>query len=105
MSSNTLELDKCNNCGECTPYEILQMKNGLCINCHINQWAGDVKMFKNKKCFGTGYCECLPQPNHCHLCKNKLVKIGSSRFNGAYHDDWDSRKYHKKCWKQKINYE
>jgi len=102
MSSN-IELDKCNNCGDCTPRELLEMKEGLCLNCHIGQWANDLKKFKNRTCFGTNNCHCSPQQGHCLLCKNKLVSIGSRRVNGAYHDDWDSRKYHKKCWKQIKN--
>lgn len=34
----------------------------------------------------------------CSKCGKKLVPIGTSRKNGASHNDWDSRKLHKKCW-------
>ena len=35
----------------------------------------------------------------CLKCGKKLVPVGSSRVNGKAHDDWDTRRYHKKCWK------
>ncbi len=34
----------------------------------------------------------------CHCCGGKLVPIGDARINGARHRDWQSRRYHKKCW-------
>ena len=34
----------------------------------------------------------------CELCKKTLVSIGSSRSNGKCHNDWTTRKYHKKCF-------
>lgn len=34
----------------------------------------------------------------CQRCYKSLVPIGSSRTNGAAHDDWEARQYHKKCW-------
>ncbi len=36
----------------------------------------------------------------CWHCGSKLVPVGSSRTNGAGHDDWDGRYLHKKCWKE-----
>ena len=33
----------------------------------------------------------------CKLCNKPLVAIGSSRKNGVFHKDWDSRQYHKGC--------
>ena len=35
----------------------------------------------------------------CEFCGKSLVAIHSSRKNGKLGKDWDSRKYHKKCWK------
>jgi len=32
------------------------------------------------------------------LCGKPLVPVGHARSNGRPHPDWDSRKYHKKCW-------
>ena len=36
----------------------------------------------------------------CRRCDKKLVPIGQSRKNRAAHQDWDTRRYHKRCWKQ-----
>ena len=36
--------------------------------------------------------------NMCLHCFKPLVSIGSMRSNGAGHDDWHTRKLHKKCW-------
>ena len=37
----------------------------------------------------------------CERCGKALVSIGTSRKNGKrYHDDWSTRKYHKRCWKE-----
>tara|TARA_R110000868_G_scaffold230762_2_gene484019 strand:- start:779 stop:946 length:168 start_codon:yes stop_codon:yes gene_type:complete len=38
--------------------------------------------------------------NKCLLCKKTIVAIGTSRENGANHNDWNNRKYHKKCYKE-----
>lgn len=47
--------------------------------------------------------------NNCTHCGKVLVTIGKSRENGKnfstyktkqnnFNHDWDTRKYHKKCW-------
>ena len=36
--------------------------------------------------------------NLCWHCGGKLKPIGTSRKNGAAHDDWDDRYLHKRCW-------
>ena len=35
----------------------------------------------------------------CKHCNKALRKVGYDRVNGANHDDWAERDYHKKCWK------
>ncbi|HEY6534346.1 MAG TPA: hypothetical protein VIY08_00830 [Candidatus Nitrosocosmicus sp.] len=40
----------------------------------------------------------------CAECGKTIVAIGSSRKNGAKHQDWIARKYHKKCWIKKISW-
>lgn len=38
---------------------------------------------------------------YCQYCKSgrRLPSIGLNRKNGrTTHEDWPSRKYHKKCW-------
>ena len=37
--------------------------------------------------------------NRCWHCGTKLVPIGTTRSNGASHEDWDTRFLHKSCWK------
>jgi len=39
------------------------------------------------------------QNSNCKLCKQKLVPIGNKRKNGKDHNDWNTRQYHKKCYK------
>jgi hypothetical protein len=46
--------------------------------------------------------------NKCELCKGTLVAISAQRKNGKILqdpkgrvvNDWENRKYHKKCWKK-----
>ena len=37
---------------------------------------------------------------NCEYCDGPLVKIGKARANGKDHIDWESRRYHKKCFKE-----
>ena len=34
----------------------------------------------------------------CLECFRPLVPIGTSRANGVWHNDWATRRYHKRCW-------
>ena len=43
--------------------------------------------------------------NKCVKCNRALTSIGLDRKNGKisldkYNKDWDTRKYHKKCWRE-----
>jgi hypothetical protein len=38
----------------------------------------------------------------CEKCKKALVAIADKRQNGKIGNDWDTRKYHKKCYKELI---
>ena len=42
-----------------------------------------------------------PKPK-CKRCDRTLVPIGDRRKRGTTrrHNDWSSRQYHKKCWKE-----
>tara|TARA_R100000988_G_C3959778_1_gene145541 strand:- start:107 stop:352 length:246 start_codon:yes stop_codon:yes gene_type:complete len=42
---------------------------------------------------------------HCTWCGGILVAVGSARANGADHDDWSTRKLHKRCYKEKKEVE
>lgn len=39
---------------------------------------------------------CKPK---CIECGKTLVAVGNARSNGKPHNDWGSRKLHKKCWR------
>ena len=48
----------------------------------------------------------LEMPNKkCLHCDKAIVAIGNKRANGGMTNDWETRKYHKKCFKeiQEIN--
>ena len=34
----------------------------------------------------------------CFECFRPLVPVGTARANGAWHDDWETRRFHKRCW-------
>ena len=41
-----------------------------------------------------------PKPKRaCGVCGKTLQAIGSARKNGARHNDWFGRMYHKRCYK------
>ena len=41
-----------------------------------------------------------PKPK-CKRCDKTLVPIGDRRKRGTRrHNDWNTRQYHKKCWKE-----
>ena len=39
----------------------------------------------------------------CQSCGKRLVSVGHERAGGGSRRDWDSRLYHKECWKSKIS--
>ena len=41
----------------------------------------------------------------CKLCNKKMPPIGNKRENGKSHNDWETREYHKKCFKNKCEFE
>ena len=48
--------------------------------------------------------------NKCLKCGRALTSIGLDRKNGRttedkYNKDWDTRKYHKKCWREKKEHQ
>lgn len=83
----------CIGCGIYIPVWVANIKQGRCINCDIRTWIpNNVATWK-----GIGYCK------YC-LSDRALPPIGNSRSNGKYHNDWNGRMYHKKCWKQMKGY-
>lgn len=66
---------------------VLQSKK-YCINCAADIYAiGETNQFK------------LLNNKYCQYCYKVKQPIGSSRLNGADHDDWEDRKFHKACYK------
>lgn len=40
---------------------------------------------------------------NCDRCAKRLVPVGTSRKNGVqHHDDWNTRRLHKKCWLEQL---
>lgn len=119
--ADTPDIVKCPACNQCCYAPLIkpQKINGItvyvCINCDMAalfNWDLPKPRICNSQ---NGICSCLNNyllskgillPNgkiksgYCHKCFKKLVPIGRSRKNGKHtHDDWNNRKYHKKCWK------
>ena len=78
------ELKRCPDCLTPEPQLLLNCHGGRCMSCAIVEFSRKVP---------SGYCE---------HCKRNLVPIGSGRRNGAGHDDWDDRRFHKQCYKARL---
>lgn len=37
---------------------------------------------------------------NCKHCNSCIKSFGAARKNGKNHPDWETREYHKKCWKK-----
>ena len=42
----------------------------------------------------------IVKENKCLLCNRKLITINKGKNH--YHSDWNTRKYHKSCYKKKC---
>ena len=80
VANLTEKLATCSACGKMHTKLLLDCYGGLCMQCDIESWSAS-------------------HQGICLACGKKLVPIGTSRSNGAAHDDWDDRKYHKQCFK------
>lgn len=78
------EEGQCSLCGELIPKWVLKNQNNRCVGCDVKIYAASRDV----------------APGMCHHCEKPLVPIGNARRNGASHDDWATRKYHKKCWRE-----
>ena len=63
----TYETSPCKNCGKCTPDDLLEIKDGMCLHCHMDKFSGTLRNYTNKECFGGFYCACSPTVGYCHL--------------------------------------
>lgn len=80
---NGCELKHCSDCLVPLPERDWNAHKGRCLPCAVLEYSNVLKV-------PAGYCE---------SCGGKLVPIGSRRSNGAGHDDWDDRRFHKQCYK------
>ena len=46
------------------------------------------------------HLESIKPKGVCESCGYRLMSVGKSRRNGKLHNDWATRKYHKKCWNE-----
>lgn len=84
-----MEYTNCPFCHKGVPEYTL--KNGRCMLC-------DIEIHR----LGQSIIPFIGAEGYCQYCYKKLRPIGSARKNGANHDDWEDRKYHKKCNKDII---
>ena len=57
-------------------------------------------LWDRRKFFVIGARAEMKRRRICYDCLKRLVPVGRSRRFGADHDDWSSRRLHKKCWKE-----
>lgn len=72
-----------------------------CIDC---KKTIDIKYLRCYDC-NLKHIEELKKITDCLHCHKPLVKIGNERKNGAQITDWETRVYHKKCYKEKQEYD
>jgi hypothetical protein len=92
----------CPCCKEPFPFWVLDANEGRCATCAIAKFSGKemecIRIHKkdteNRELESRGLA--LRWCAHCH---RRLVPVGDGRLNGRAHGDWNSRRYHKKCWK------
>jgi len=82
------KLVECHTCRDAFPQLVLDCHKGHCMKCASVSYAWQ-KLREIKDGQPDGICQ------HCY---KKLVPIGHDRYHGAPHDDWATRKFHKKCW-------
>ncbi len=85
-------LIECRRCGFKYPEWVLDYENRFCIDCAVAHEASKRQAYRDQQSQMGQRC--------CLHCGRKLVPVGSSRTNGANHNDWTDRKYHKKCWRE-----
>lgn len=61
-------------------------------------WPWWHDFFKRHSSFIKSLRRYLHETRLCFHCGSRMPPIGSARFNGADHDDWETRAFHKKCW-------
>jgi hypothetical protein len=91
--------DPYNEKWNCVDYQLIQQFNdNLNDRCDKEEYYYSVCRQYLKKC-----PECYKKK--CWYCDKQIQSIGTSRLNGACHDDWKLRTLHKKCFKELVNIE
>lgn len=69
--------------------------------CYAERIPTDLAAYEWVKTNKSKFCEFAKTylKTKCWHCDCNLVAVGTSRSNGADHDDWEERYLHKSCWK------
>jgi hypothetical protein len=102
MNNANDELLPCPSCLELIPHEVLCAHRGVCMNCAVRIYS--VVQGPDWKTKFYQHVEKIKQGGYCQWCCRKLVPIGNARENGRPHDDWNTRRLHKKCWIEMKRY-
>jgi hypothetical protein len=93
---------ECNYCHAKIQKRVHMVNDWCCSTCQrkvdeskLEPWQYNIKINNDNRVKNGLKC------NKCESCGQALVAIGSSRSNGSYHDDWDDRRYHKQCFRNK----
>lgn len=104
---NGCQTVKCPNyilCKVIAPQYYLDSHKGYCVNCamcSMGTYPSGEQLLRSDDSslnFTTDNGEIVKRK--CYWCGKTLQPVGNSRRNGANHDDWDTRGYHKKCYKE-----
>jgi hypothetical protein len=80
---------------------------GICKDCEVEVSGSFIRCFHcNLK-----YKEEKTKPfdskikRKCKMCGKTLALVGDARKNGKMHQDWNTRDYHKSCYKEHLKYD
>lgn len=86
----------CSICGNNLPSRLAELKGDKqrrwCVGCDMDLFRTGLNVEQYEQRRGN--------TDYCQECFKWKQPIGSSRRGGKEHDDWDSRKYHKSCFKK-----
>jgi ATP-dependent DNA helicase RecQ len=74
--------------------------NNTCDQCNPKVHHRPIIAHETPKPIAKPSAPAVAPKGKCLSCGRTLVAVGSARSKGAKHDDWGTRKYHKKCWKE-----
>lgn len=96
-------------CPLCTNHAyqwMLDIHSNRCNHCDFQIFIGNLPKKVLCNDWNSVGCGCKLPPGYCVKCCTKLRPIANRRANGViHHKDWNSRKFHKNCWKQMKKYD